>query len=56
MTDEYEAMHKELGCDDCQHAETEKVGKGPCCTHARGPSPNTSGNCTRQKRKEENKE
>lgn len=30
--DDWEVMHKELGCYGCMFANKEKLGNNPCCT------------------------
>lgn len=46
---EYEAIHRELGCYGCKFADKKALGKGPACTHIKGPLPEQSkGVCIRK--------
>ena len=36
QANEYEYIHKQMGCHACKFADKDKLDKGPCCTYGFG--------------------
>ena len=43
---DFEAMHRKLGCYDCKFADPDEIGKGACCLHPEGVRTGKDGVCT----------